>query len=88
MCIRDRFKLVPSKIYVEEKLIDYKFDFSRRHLYETKEIEEIVINMLLNRAVYELVYGYIERSKDYLRLLKKCKPDYEVPPVLEKILNE
>ena len=82
------FKLVPSKIYVEEKLIDYKFDFSRRHLYETKEIEEIVINMLLNRAVYELVYGYIERSKDYLRLLKKCKPDYEVPPVLEKILNE
>jgi len=44
--------------------------------------------MLLNRAVYELVYGHIDESKEKLRKLKKYFPDYEIPADLEKILNE
>jgi hypothetical protein len=82
------FKLVPSKTYVKEKNIDFNFDFSKKHLFETGEIKNIVINMLLNRAVYELVYGHIDESKEKLRKLKKYFPDYEIPADLEKILNE
>ncbi|MGB9663472.1 MAG: DUF2723 domain-containing protein [Ignavibacteria bacterium] len=82
------FKLVPRGSYVEEKTLDYNFDFSKKHLIETKEIENIVVNMLLNRAVYELVYGQIEKSKQYLEKLKKSFPDYELPSNLQKILNE
>lgn len=82
------FKLVPKKTYVEEKKIDFNFDFSKKHLFETGEIKNIMINMLLNRSVYELVYGHIEESKECLRTLKRYFPDYEIPADLEKVLNE
>jgi hypothetical protein len=82
------FKLVPRSCYVDEKPIDYKFDFSKKHLFETGEIKNIVTNMLLNRAVYELLHGHIEKSKLYLRKLKNNFPDYELSSNLQKILNE
>lgn len=82
------FKLVPRGTYVEEKLFDYNFDFSKKHLFETNEIKNIVTNMLLNRAVYELLQGHIEKSKQCLRKLKKNFPEYELPSNLQKILNE
>ncbi|MEJ5304879.1 MAG: DUF2723 domain-containing protein [Ignavibacteria bacterium] len=82
------FKLVPRGNYVEEKQIDYNFDFSKSHLFETREIKNTIINMLLNRAVYELIYGNIEKSKQCLKKLKKDFPEYELPTDLMKILNE
>lgn len=82
------FKLVKKGTYVETKFPNYNFKFVNPHLFETKEIKNIIINMLLNRAIYELMNGKIEETKKYLRKLKNDFPEYELPLDLQKLLIE
>lgn len=82
------FKMVPKGQYVEMKPFNYNFDFSKKHLAETEELKQLILSMFLNRSVYELAHGYIEKSKECLYTLKKIAPEYELPSNLRKILNE
>lgn len=82
------FKLVKKGSYIEAKFPEYDFKFVNPHLYETRDIQNIITNMLLNRSVYELIHGKSEQAIKYLKRLKKDFPDYELPPDLEKLLNQ
>ncbi|MCX8056743.1 MAG: DUF2723 domain-containing protein [Ignavibacteria bacterium] len=82
------FKLVKKGTYVEAKVPEVNFKFVNPHLFETRDIKNIITNMLLNRAVYELINGKTEETKKYLKELKKNFPDYELPKDLQKLLNE
>lgn len=80
------FRMSKKGNYVKAKFPDYNFKFVNPHLFETKEIRNIILNMLLNRSIYELINGQIEEAKKYLNKLKKDFPDYTLPPDLQKLL--
>lgn len=82
------FKLVKKGTYVQTNFPDYEFKFVNPHLYETRDIKNILTNMLLNRAVYELIHDKTGEAIKYLLKLKKDFPDYEFPPDLQKLLSE
>ncbi|MFN4110637.1 MAG: hypothetical protein ACK4G1_00030, partial [Ignavibacteria bacterium] len=82
------FRLVNKGTYVESKFPDYKFKFVNPHLFETKEIRNLIINMLLNRSIYELINGKVEEAKKYLKKLQKDFPDYTLPIDLQKLIQE
>jgi hypothetical protein len=82
------FKLVPKNTYYEIDVPDYNFKFNKHNLYETGEIKNLISNMLINRAIYELLHGKIERSKKFLLKLKQDFPDYVLPSDLEKLIIE
>jgi len=82
------FRLANKGTYVESKFPDYKFKFVNPHLFETKEIRNLIINMLLNRSIYELINGKVEEAKKYLKKLQKDFPDYTLPIDLQKLIQE
>ncbi len=82
------FKLKPPYEYTPAPEPNYKIRLPKNETHEKKEIRLLIINMLLNRAIYELEWGNILRSKVYLKKLKEEFPWYELPPDFDQILQD
>ncbi len=82
------FKLVPKGKYHDIKIPEYKLKIIREDLHESVAIRNLITNMLLNRAVYELINNKIDRARILLKELKSKNPDYILPMDLKVLLNE
>lgn len=81
------FKLKPSNEYTPAPDPNYNIRLPEKEIHEKKEIRLIMINMLLNRAIYELNWGRVLRAKAYLEKLIDEFPWYDLPPDLRQILE-
>lgn len=82
------FKLSKRGAYVDSPLLNFEPKFIKPEIQETKEIKEILINMLFNRSIYELVNGKLDKARLYLEKIKKISPEYELPADLQKLLQQ
>ena len=80
-------KVVQNKNYIPAAEPDFTIRFpSNRNIY-IDNIERIVGASLSRRALYEMSFGMNDRAKIYVMKIINEFPNYKVPPVLMKLLQ-
>lgn len=80
-------KVVQNKNYIPAAEPDFTIRFaSNRNIY-IDNIERIVGASLSRRALYEMSFGMNDRAKIYVKKIINEFPNYKVPPVLMKLLQ-
>jgi len=82
------YKIVKSDEYSPASRPDFNIRFSEKSNLPTVEIRNIVITMLLNRAIYELQYSKLNEAKLYLKKLHNDFPEFRIPADLIAIIED
>ncbi len=80
------YKIVNSDEYSPASKPDFKIRFSEKRTLPTIEVRNIIITMLLNRAIYELQYSKLNEAKSYLKKLQEDFPEFEIPEDLRALI--
>ncbi|GJQ63482.1 MAG: hypothetical protein SCALA702_25350 [Melioribacteraceae bacterium] len=80
------YQVVEGNQYVEADVPDLNIRWSDKNNTYTKNIEQFVVRVLLNRAIYEVNNGYEDRAGEYISLVKKNFPSFRrIPPQLQSL---
>jgi hypothetical protein len=81
------FKVVNSNEYASAPLPNFKIKFPDNKDKYASALENIIGNMLINRAMYELKFNKPDLAKIYVKkVAEECK-DYTIPPQLQNLIN-
>jgi len=81
------YKIVNSDKYSPASKPDFKIRFSEKRTIPTVEVRNLIITMLLNRAIYELQYSKLNEAKSYLLKLHADFPEFEIPDDLRVLIE-
>ncbi|MBU2444842.1 MAG: hypothetical protein KJ666_04615, partial [Bacteroidetes bacterium] len=81
------FKIVNSDEYSPAAKPDFKIRYPEKRTLPAHEIKNIVISMLLNRAIYELQFSKLNEAKSYLKKLHKDFPEFNIPADLKALIE-
>ncbi|MCX8056901.1 MAG: DUF2723 domain-containing protein [Ignavibacteria bacterium] len=76
------FRLTSKGNYVEQTNDLYEIGEIRKSDYFSQDLREVVFQMILNRIYYELDYGYNQKAKELIELIKRKFPNKELPAYL------
>jgi hypothetical protein len=82
------FKIVQSDEYSPAASPDFTIRYSKKRTLPAKEIKNIVISMLLNRAIYELQFSKLNEAKSYLKKLYNDFPEFKIPADLKALIED
>jgi len=80
------FKVVNTTNYVEAPLPEFKIIFPVVKDKYLTELEKIIGDMLIRRALYELQFNQTEKAKVYAKKVVTDFPDVSLPPALSKLI--
>lgn len=81
------FKIVKSDEYSPATKPDFKIRYPEKITLPALEIKNIVISMLLNRAIYELQFSKLNEAKSYLKKLNEDFPEFNIPTDLKALIE-
>lgn len=81
------FKIVKSDEYSPAAKPDFKIRYPEKRTLPALEIKNIVISMLLNRAIYELQFSKLNEAKSYLKKLYEDFPEFNIPADLKALIE-
>ncbi|MHC1737265.1 MAG: DUF2723 domain-containing protein [Ignavibacteriaceae bacterium] len=81
------FKVAEDDSYQPAGDFNYKFRKTPVSNSYTSFIKDMVPNMLVRRAIYEMQFEKQERAKHYLTAIKENFPEFRISPDLEEILK-
>lgn len=81
------FKVAENDSYQPAGDFNYKFRKSGVINNYTSFIRDMVPNMLVRRAIYEMQFAKQERAKHYLTAIKENFPEFKIPADLNEILK-
>lgn len=80
------YKVVTGNEYVEASVPELNIRWSGKNNTYTNNIEQFVVRVLLNRAMYEVNNGFEDRAQEYITLVKKNFPTFNrIPPQLQSL---
>jgi hypothetical protein len=81
------FKVVEGNEYVPAPDPDFSIRIASNKNEYINNIENMVGNMLANRAYYEVRFGKTDRAKIYLQKIQKDFPGFRLHPALQDLLK-
>lgn len=82
------FKVINTIDYVEAPLPEFSFNFPKVKDKYLIELEKLVGNMLIRRALYEMQFNNIERAKIYTIKVKEDFKEVIIPEQLSRIISK
>lgn len=73
------FKVIKDTLYKPLNLKDYSINFRNDNSYYTETLKNLIITTHINRALYELQYGYKENAKILVDKVRKINPEVQLP---------